>query len=333
MNISVIGAGSWGTTLAILLCDNGHNVKLWEYDKKNYDLLLSNNENTKFLPGIKFPNNLYVTNDLIESLNFSDIIINAVPTQFIRNTYKGIPNSLIENKIIVNVAKGIEVNTLFRISEVFSDLFPNISKDNLLTLSGPSHAEEVSRKIPTAVVIASCEEEHAIMVQELFMNNYFRVYRTHDVVGVELGGALKNVMAIGAGIIDGIGYGDNTKAALMTRGIFEISKIGKALGADPKTFAGLSGIGDLIVTCSSKHSRNRFVGENIGKGIKLNEIISSMNMVAEGVETAKSAYNLAAKLNVEAPIINEVYQVLFHDKNPHDAIDDLMNRDMKAEIY
>lgn len=331
MKVSVIGAGSWGTTLAILLAENKHNVKLWEFDKENYNNLTIDRENKKFLPNVKFPDNLLITNDINDAVDYADVIVNAVPTQFIRNTYKNINNNTLENKILVNVSKGIEVNTQLRISQIFKDLFPNLQNDNLLILSGPSHAEEVSRKIPTAVVIASTNEKNAILVQEMFMNNYFRVYRSNDVIGVELGGAVKNVMAIGAGIIDGIGYGDNTKAALMTRGIVEIARMGKVLGADTKTFSGLSGIGDLIVTCSSKHSRNRYVGEQIGKGRKLKDIISEMNMVAEGVETTKSSYNLAKSLNVETPIINEVYEVLFNDKNPHDAIDDLMTRDMKPE--
>ncbi|HOJ38370.1 MAG TPA: NAD(P)H-dependent glycerol-3-phosphate dehydrogenase [Ignavibacteriales bacterium] len=331
MKVSVIGAGSWGTTLAILLAENKHNVKLWEFDKENYNNLTIDRENKKFLPNVKFPDNLLITNDINDAVDYADVIVNAVPTQFIRNTYKSINNNTLENKILVNVSKGIEVNTQLRISQIFKDLFPNLQNDNLLILSGPSHAEEVSRKIPTAVVIASTNEKNSILVQEMFMNNYFRVYRSNDVIGVELGGAVKNVMAIGAGIIDGIGYGDNTKAALMTRGIVEIARMGKVLGADTKTFSGLSGIGDLIVTCSSKHSRNRYVGEQIGKGRKLKDIISEMNMVAEGVETTKSSYNLAKSLNVETPIINEVYEVLFNDKNPHDAIDDLMTRDMKPE--
>ncbi|HOM65807.1 MAG TPA: NAD(P)H-dependent glycerol-3-phosphate dehydrogenase [Ignavibacteriales bacterium] len=333
MKVSVIGAGSWGTTLAILLAENKHNVKLWEFDKENYNNLTIDRENKKFLPNVKFPDNLLITNDINDAVDYADVIVNAVPTQFIRNTYKSINNNTLENKILVNVSKGIEVNTQLRISQIFKDLFPNLQNDNLLILSGPSHAEEVSRKIPTAVVIASTNEKNSILVQEMFMNNYFRVYRSNDVIGVELGGAVKNVMAIGAGIIDGIGYGDNTKAALMTRGIVEIARMGKVLGADTKTFSGLSGIGDLIVTCSSKHSRNRYVGEQIGKGRKLKDIISEMNMVAEGVETTKSSYNLAKSLNVETPIINEVYEVLFNDKNPHDAIDDLMTRDMKPEHY
>lgn len=333
MKISVIGAGSWGTTLAILLAHNKHDVKLWEFDKENFQNLITKRENTKFLPNIPLPDNLYPTNHIEEAIQYSDIIINAVPTQFIRNTYKNLDYNLFKDKLIVNVSKGIEVGTQFRISQIFKDIFPLLNNDNLLTLSGPSHAEEVSRKIPTAVVIASTNENNAIKIQELFTNNYFRVYRSNDVVGVELGGSIKNVMAIGAGIIDGIGYGDNTKAALMTRGIVEIARIGKALGADTKTFSGLSGIGDLIVTCSSKHSRNRYVGEQIGKGRKLNDVIASMNMVAEGVETTKSSYLLAKNLGVDAPIINEVYQVLFDDKSPHDAIDDLMTRDIKPEIY
>lgn len=333
MKISVIGAGSWGTTLAILLANNNHDVKLWEFDKENYQNLIKKKENTKFLPNIPLPDNLYPTNHIEEAIEYSDIIINAVPTQFIRNTYKNLNYNMLKDKLIVNVSKGIEVGTQFRISQIFKDIFPQLNNDNLLTLSGPSHAEEVSRKIPTAVVIASTNENNAIKIQELFTNNYFRVYRSNDVVGVELGGSIKNVMAIGAGIIDGIGYGDNTKAALMTRGIVEIARIGKALGADTKTFSGLSGIGDLIVTCSSKHSRNRYVGEQIGKGRKLNDVIASMNMVAEGVETTKSSYLLAKNLGVDAPIINEVYEVLFNDKSPHDAIDDLMTRDIKPEIY
>jgi glycerol-3-phosphate dehydrogenase (NAD(P)+) len=331
MKVSVLGAGSWGTTLAIILFNNGHDVILWEY-KKNYAKTLSKlRENKIFLPGIKIPNDIKITHELNDALHEQHVIVLAVPSQFVRSVIKKFPNYDFSDSTFVSVSKGIEKETLLTVDGIIKELIPNITDENISVLSGPSHAEEVSRKIPTAVVAASRSEKTAQLIQSIFMTSYFRVYSSTDIVGVELGGALKNVIAIGAGIIDGAKFGDNTKAAIMTRGISEISRLGVELGADPKTFAGLSGMGDLIVTCMSKHSRNRYVGEQIGSGKKLKDVLKSMEMVAEGVESCKSVHQLAAKCHVEVPIVNAVYKILFEDKDPSKITYGLMTRDMKSE--
>jgi glycerol-3-phosphate dehydrogenase (NAD(P)+) len=331
MKVSVLGAGSWGTTLAIILFNNGHDVILWEY-KKNYAKTLSKlRENKIFLPGIKIPNDIKITHELNDALHEQHVIVLAVPSQFVRSVIKKFPNCDFSDSTFVSVSKGIEKETLLTVDGIIKELIPNITDENISVLSGPSHAEEVSRKIPTAVVAASRSEKTAQLIQSIFMTSYFRVYSSTDIVGVELGGALKNVIAIGAGIIDGAKFGDNTKAAIMTRGISEISRLGVELGADPKTFAGLSGMGDLIVTCMSKHSRNRYVGEQIGSGKKLKDVLKSMEMVAEGVESCKSVHQLAAKCHVEVPIVNAVYKILFEDKDPSKITYGLMTRDMKSE--
>ena len=259
------------------------------------------------------------------------MIVLAIPSQFIRSVIAKLKKYDFSNITFVSVAKGIEQNTLLTVSQIIKDEIPNLTDQNIGVLSGPSHAEEVARKIPTAVVSASLDLDTAKQIQAAFMNSYFRVYFSTDLIGVELGGALKNVIAIGAGIVDGAKFGDNTKAAIMTRGIAEISRIGIEMGARPETFSGLSGIGDLIVTCISRHSRNRFVGEQIGAGKKLKEILKSMQMVAEGVATCKSTYELARKHFVKTPIVDAVYNALFLDKDPIRATYDLMARDMKSE--
>jgi glycerol-3-phosphate dehydrogenase (NAD(P)+) len=260
------------------------------------------------------------------------MIIVAVPSQFARNVLSALSYSDIGDAIIVSVSKGIEKGTLMTMSQMFIDELKGLPPDQIGVVSGPSHAEEVVKKIPTTVVAASTDKDTAGLIQAAFMTSYFRVYSTQDILGVELGGAFKNVIAIAAGIIDGVGYGDNTKAAVMTRGIKEISRLGIALGAQPATFSGLSGMGDLIVTCMSRHSRNRFVGEKIGSGLTLEQVLKSMSAVAEGVETSRSASQLAAGNNVETPITSEVYNVLFENKNPIKATTDLMTRNMKEEI-
>lgn len=333
MYISVIGAGGWGTALAVLLFNNGHKVTLWEYNDQYCKELIKCRENKLFLPGINIPEEIKITNSLDEAVYNKNLIVLAVPSQYLRSVIVKINIKDIQNSIIVNVAKGIEKVSLLTMSGVIKDVFKGISEDQISTLSGPSHAEEVAKKIATAVVVASKNIKTAVAVQSAFINSYFRVYSSNDIIGVELGGSTKNVIAIGAGIIDGANLGDNTKAAILTRGIAEISRLGIALGAKPETFAGLSGIGDLIVTCMSKHSRNRYVGEQIGKGLKLKDIISKMNMVAEGVDTAISVKSLAEKYKIELPICFEVYKILFEDKDPVQATYDLMTRDMKPEIY
>ncbi len=331
MRISVLGAGGWGTTLAIFLHNNGHPVTLWEYKKDYAKTLDKKRENITYLPGIPIPNDLVITHNLNEAVTDNNMIVLAVPSQFLRSVIKKIDKNLLKNSILVSVSKGIENNTLMTMSQMLLDVVPALSENQIGVLSGPSHAEEVSRRIPTTVVTASKDIETSKSIQGAFNTSYFRAYASTDVLGVELGGAFKNVIAIGAGIIDGVKYGDNTKAAIMTRGIAEISRLGVAMGAKPETFAGLSGMGDLIVTCMSKHSRNRYVGEQIGSGKKLKQILKEMTMVAEGVMTSKSASQLAIKMKVNTPITNEVYKILFEDKDPVKATNDLMTRGMKME--
>ncbi len=331
MKISVLGAGGWGTTLAVLLHFNGHDVTLWEYKKNYVKTLIKTRENPLYLPGIKIPEEVKITHDLDDAVEKNNMLVLAVPSQFLRSVVKKIKYSDVKNSILISVAKGIENNSLMTMSQMISDVMPSLSIGQIGVLSGPSHAEEVSRRIPTAVVAASESLETSKSVQAAFMTSYFRVYSSTDVLGVELGGAFKNVIAIGAGIIDGAKFGDNTKAAIMTRGVAEIARLGTAMGASPETFAGLSGMGDLIVTCMSRHSRNRYVGEQIGAGKKLKEVLKSMNMVAEGVETSRSASQLADQYKVETPITTEVYKILFEEKDPVKATTDLMTRDMKME--
>ncbi|AFH50797.1 Glycerol-3-phosphate dehydrogenase [Ignavibacterium album JCM 16511] len=331
MKVSVLGAGGWGTNLAVLLHYNGHNVTLWEYKKSYAKELAKRRENKIYLPGIYIPDEIKITSDIEDSTFHKNLIVLAVPSQFLRKVVEKIDYHSIKDTILVSVSKGIEKETLMTMSQMIKDVHHRLDKNQIGVLSGPSHAEEVSKRVPTAVVAASVSKETSKTIQSVFINSYFRVYSSTDILGVELGGAFKNVIAIGAGIIDGAGFGDNTKAAIMTRGVAEISRLGLVMGARPETFAGLSGMGDLIVTCMSRHSRNRFVGEQIGKGKKLKEVLKSMEMVAEGVETTKSVNQLANKYKVETPIANEVYKILFEDKDPIKATNDLMNRDMKFE--
>lgn len=326
--VSVIGAGSWGTALAILLCDNGHDVTIWSIDQKEIDMLKHTRENKPKLPGIKIHEAIKITPDMEEAVEGKDFIIMAVPSKFVRSTAKRMKALVMKEQIIVNVAKGLEDETLLTLVEVIEDEMPH---NEVVVLSGPSHAEEVAKKLPTTCVAGSKDLDIAQKVQDLFMNTYFRVYTSSDVVGIEMGGALKNVIALAAGISDGIGFGDNTKAALMTRGITEISRLGVAMGAKEHTFNGLSGIGDLIVTCTSMHSRNRRAGILIGQGHTLNEALEEVQMVVEGVFTAKAALDLAHKHHVEMPIIRKVNDVLFEGKNTKKAVEELMIRDKKIE--
>lgn len=331
MNIGILGAGGWGTALAVLLHNNKHNITLWEYEKEYAHTLDEFRENFYYLPKVKIPKGIKITDDLDLCVYEKDIILVSTPTQYIRKVISNIKHIDLSRRIILSVSKGIENETLMTVSQIFLDVFKKIKKKNIVVVSGPSHAEEVSRQIPTAVVSSSEDNHNVETVQKAFSNKYFRVYRSNDIIGVELGGALKNVVAIAAGISDGAGFGDNTKAAIMTRGIREITRLGMKLGAREKTFQGLSGMGDLFVTCMSKLSRNRYVGEEIGKGKKLKQVLSEMKMVAEGVATTKSAYQLGKKHNVELPIIEQVYRILFSGKNPHDATKELMTRNLKKE--
>lgn len=332
MKVTVLGAGSWGTTLALVLNQNNHIVTCWSFDKKDVESIKKIKENKKFLPGITIPDTINITNDLEASVGNAEVIIVAIPSHAVRSVVQNLDLSSKSDLIWVNVAKGIENETLLRISQVIEEV-GSVSPENIAVLFGPSHAEEVSRGIPTAIVSASKSQETATLVQHLFMTSYFRVYANLDIVGVELGGALKNIIAVAAGICDGAGFGDNTKAALMTRGLVEINRLGIQMGAKPDTFAGLSGMGDLIVTCTSKHSRNRYVGEQIGKGRSLQDILNEMVMVAEGIKTTASAYELSKKERVEMPITEQVYRTLFEGKPPAEAMKELMTRASKIEDW
>ena len=323
MKISVIGDGAWGTALALNMLHNNHEVSLWGAFPEYIDQMAAKRENFKFLPGITLPGDLKLKKSIEKAVYSADILLLATPTQFLRDVLVRIKPHFNTRQMVVNVAKGIENNSWKRISEIVKD---ELGEVNFVTLSGPSHAEEVARQIPTAVVAASVDEKSAQTVQQLMMNEFFRVYTSGDVVGVELGGALKNVMAIAAGIIDGMQLGDNPKAAFMTRGIAEMGRLGEALGGKRATFAGLSGVGDLIVTCTSGHSRNRHVGEELG------DILTEMNMVvAEGVQTAKGAYSLAKSTGITAPIVDEIYRILYCGRRVEDAVDSLMSRSAKPE--
>ncbi len=332
MRIAVLGAGSWGTTLSILLAENSHQVSLWSYRKEDAERIRATRENPSFLPGILIPPAVRVEDDLDASVEGAEMIVGAVPSQFLRSVVCRLKQLPTGGLTVVNVAKGVENHTLMTMSEMLHDTLPDLPASSIATLSGPSHAEEVSRRIPTTVVAASADMETARRVQQAFMLPYFRVYASNDIRGVEIGGSLKNVIAIAAGIIDGADLGDNTKAAVMTRGIAEIARVGVAMGAHIRTFSGLSGIGDLMVTCMSRHSRNRYVGVEIGKGRKLADIVGGMVMVAEGIATTESAFALARRVGVEVPIIAEVYRILFEEKDPLIACHDLMTRDPKGEL-
>lgn len=337
-NILVIGGGSWGTCLSKLLIENGHNVFLWEYSEEIRKDIRNNGENTHFLKGIKLPKELNVIDDYAEILenknnNYPkiDVILLATPTQFLRNILKRLKNFLNYNIIITNVAKGIEISSKKRISEVISEELENIVY-NYVLLAGPTHAEEVAMKLPSAILSVSDDENSAIEIQNIFSNSYFRVYTGTDLVGAELGGALKNCLAIAAGIADGLGYGDNSKAALITRGLNEILEIGKYYGVNEKTFMGLSGLGDIIVTCTSKHSRNRYVGEQLGKGKNITEIVKSMEMVSEGAETIKALYVIIKENNINAPIFTALYEVIYKERPVTELVSLFMNRDLKSEF-
>ncbi len=328
---SIIGAGSWGTSLAIVLAEKGFNLAMWVRRPEYRAQMEEARENLRYLPGVQLPANIYLTSELSEAAE-AEVIVMAVPSHAMRAVAHQLKPYLSSSALIVNVSKGIENDTLLRMSQVLEETL-DISGDRVATLSGPSHAEEVSRKIATAVVVASRNLQTARIIRDLFRTEFFRVYSSTDIVGVELGGSIKNVIAIAAGIADGAGFGDNTKAALITRALVEITRMGVHLGAQKETFAGLSGMGDLIVTCMSRHSRNRHVGEQIGKGSTLEEVLAEMTMVAEGVKTTKSVKQLIDRYQVEMPISEQVYQVLFQNKSPHQAVYDLMTRDPKEEMF
>ena len=326
--VSVLGAGSWGTALSLLLCKNGHEVTLWSALEDEVRMLCEKREHESKLPGVRLPEDMKITADLEDSLQDPDVAVLAVPSPFTRSTAHRMASFVKKGQIIVNVAKGVEEHTLMTLSEIISEEIPQA---DVCVLSGPSHAEEVGKGLPTTCVVSAEKRETAEYLQGIFMSPVFRVYTTPDILGVELGGALKNVIALAAGTADGLGYGDNTKAALITRGIAEISRLGTKMGARAETFYGLSGIGDLVVTCASVHSRSRKAGYLMGKGYTMQEAMDEVKMVVEGVYSARAAKSLAEKYQVEMPIIEEVNKVLFEDKPAADAVRDLMLRDKKVE--
>lgn len=326
--ISIIGGGSWGIALSVLLHNNGHQVTVWSAVESEIAMLQKEHEH-KMLPGVKLPEDMRLTTDDKEAVEGKDLLVMAVASSYTRATAHRL-SALVENRQkIVNVAKGIEEHTLMTLSEIIEEEIPQA---DVAVMSGPSHAEEVGRGIPTTIVVGAKSKKTAEYIQNLFMNQVFRVYISPDILGMELGGALKNVVALAAGIADGLGYGDNTKAALITRGITEIARLGTAMGGKFETFCGLTGIGDLIVTCASMHSRNRRAGILIGQGHTMEEAMAEVKMVVEGVYSAKAAMELAAKYQVQLPIIEQVNAVLFEGKKADQAVKDLMLRDRKLEV-
>lgn len=330
-NITVFGTGSWGTALANVLADNNHNVLMWGKTEKTVNEINKEHSNHKYLKDISINESIKSTMDLKDAVHHSSIYIIAVPTKAIREVSTNINDIAYGKKIFIHVSKGIEPDTFKRISEMIFESIDSKINGGIAVLSGPSHAEEVAIKHPTTVSVSSENQEVARLAQDLFMTDYFRVYTNNDLVGIEIGGALKNIIALASGITDGIGYGDNAKAALITRGLAEITRLGVKMGADPMTFLGLGGIGDLIVTCTSVHSRNWKCGNMLGQGATLDEALEEMNMVVEGVRTTKAAYHLAQKYDVEMPITSSLYKVLFEDYPVPDGVRDLMERDKKSE--
>lgn len=331
--VTILGAGSWGMAMAAHLERCGHQVTLWEYDPEAFRRLQSSRTQPDKLPGVTLPESIRLTDKLADAASWGEMLVLATPAQYLRGLLESQYGLCSHAEVIVNLAKGVENGTLKRMSEVITELTPESDRLNIVTLSGPSHAEEVAVDMPTTVVCAGNNDTSARSVQEVISGRNLRVYSCDDLIGVELGGSLKNVVAIAAGIADGLGMGDNAKGALITRGLAEISRLGVAMGASAETFAGLSGVGDLVTTCFSRFSRNRAVGERIGRGESLEKILKSMTMVAEGVATCRSAWELALRYDVEMPITDQTYQVLFDGKAPAEAVSDLMGRSLKAEIW
>ena len=329
-NVGVLGAGSWGTALSVLLSDNGHQVTVWSIDENEVKMLSEKREHELKLPGVKLPDDMVITGDLEQTVKGKDFLVLAVPSPVTRSTARKMSPFVAEGQIIVDVAKGIEESTLLTLSRQIEQEIPQA---DVAVLSGPSHAEEVGRRLPTTCVIGAKTRKTAEYLQSMFISNVFRVYTSPDILGIELGGSLKNVIALAAGIADGLGYGDNTKAALITRGIAEIARLGVKMGGKIETFTGLTGIGDLIVTCASVHSRNRKAGYLIGQGMSMKEAMDEVKMVVEGVYSAKAAAKLAKKYDVRMPIVDEVNAVLFEGKSPADAVNDLMMRESRSENH
>ncbi len=327
--ITVIGAGSWGTTLACLLSDKGYDVTLWAFEKDLVDEINQTRINSIYLPDVTIPDNLKVTNNIEEALKKARYVVNAVPAQYTRLVFKEAAACLNNEAVIISVSKGIERGTLLTVSSILKEM----TKHPVTVLSGPSFAKEVIKKLPTAVTLATEDINTGIVLQEIFNTQYFRVYTHDDIIGAEMGGALKNVMAIAAGIAESLGLGNNARASLITRGLIEMTRLAVAIGARERTFSGLSGIGDLVLTCTSPLSRNYTVGMKLGQGLKLKEILGLTKSVAEGVATAESAYALSQKYSIEMPIIEQVYKILYEDKDPSLAVKDLMERSLKSEFY
>lgn len=329
-NVAFLGGGSFGTALGILLANKGCKVSIYDRNKSVVDDININRRNDKYIKDLNIPKNVTAYNDLDKTIKEAKFIVLSVPSHVIRTVSRSLKNKISEDVIVISIAKGIEEGSNLRLSQVIEEELPN---NKVVILSGPSHAEEVAFDIPTTVVVASNNLDAAKDVQDLFISKNFRVYTNNDLVGVEVGGAVKNIIALAAGVCDGIGYGDNSKAALMTRGMAEIVRIGIKLGGNPETFLGLTGMGDLIVTCTSLHSRNRRAGFLIGKGESTEEAIKDVGMVVEGIKACKAFYELKEKLNVEMPITDVLYKILFENKNPKDAVVTLMEREKKSEIY
>ncbi|MBO4267374.1 MAG: NAD(P)H-dependent glycerol-3-phosphate dehydrogenase [Lachnospiraceae bacterium] len=329
-DVSIIGAGSWGTALSVVLSDNGHNVTIWSIADSEIEMLNKYHENKEKLPGVILPDDMVFTTDLKMACHKKDLIVLAVPSVYTRSTAVLMSSVVEKDQVIVNVSKGIEEDSLMTLSDIIKQEIPQA---RVAVMSGPSHAEEVGRRIPTTCVVGAGKKETAEYVQNIFISKVFRVYISPDVLGIELGGALKNVVALAAGMADGLGYGDNTKAALITRGIAEISRLGVKMGGSAETFAGLTGIGDLVVTCASQHSRNRKAGMLMGQGMNMEQAMKEVNMVVEGVYSAKAALALARKYDVEVPIIEKVNDILFKGDTVKSAVGELMNREKKEEYY
>jgi glycerol-3-phosphate dehydrogenase (NAD(P)+) len=329
--IGVIGAGAWGTTLAMLLANKGHEVTLWVYERELADEMARTRENRTYLPGFTLPASLAVTASLETAVREKTAVLSVVPSHTVRTVTMQCAPFLQSGVILISASKGIEIDSLMPLSEVLKDVLPKQFHSRLCFLSGPSFAKEVAQKMPTAITLASYDPAVGIQAQKILSTPYFRVYTNPDVMGVELGGALKNVVAIAAGVLEGMGYGYNTLAALLTRGLAEMARLGTAMGASPLTFSGLAGMGDLVLTCTGSLSRNRTLGVRLGKGEKLDAIMKGMKTVAEGYRTAGAARKLAGKYHVEMPVVEEVYQILYENKDPKHALKDLMNRELKSE--
>ncbi|GMR03378.1 MAG: NAD(P)H-dependent glycerol-3-phosphate dehydrogenase [Thermodesulfovibrionia bacterium] len=326
--IAVIGAGSWGTALSALLADKGYDVSLWVHEEDLAREMQRTRINTMFLPDFNIPASIKVSHSLGDVLKKARYIVNVVPTQHTRAVFKIAISNISENAVIINASKGIERGTLLTVSDILKELFTC----RVAVLTGPSFAREIIKKLPTAVIVASGESDTGLLLQEIFNTDYFRVYTHSDILGAELGGALKNVMAIASGISDGLGLGSSARAALVTRGLAEIIRLGVAMGADERTFMGLSGLGDLVLTCTGRLSRNYTVGFKLGQGLKLEDVLHNMTMVAEGITTAEAAFKLSEKYNIEMPIVEQIYKVINEGKNPSNAVKELMTRSLKSEF-